>query len=189
MPLEIEIKLKIDHLAPVRDRLVQLGATRIGERLETNIFFDTTDRSLLAADCGLRLRRHHDIQTGAEKLIVTFKGPRSEGPIKTREEIEVCVDNLDSTMELLERLGYKSSLSFEKRRETWKLDKCLVELDTMPELGSFVEIECPAQNEVLKIRQKLGLDHVPPVFPTYADLVARHLSDKGSHQTALTFAT
>ena len=75
MALEIEIKLKLEHLAPVRDRLKALGAKHVGERIETNIFFDTRDRALLAEDCGLRIRRQHDVHSRQEKIVITYKGP------------------------------------------------------------------------------------------------------------------
>ena len=188
MPVEIEIKLKVDHLAPVRDRLKSVGAKRAGEAMENNIFFDTPERALLASDCGLRLRRSRDHATQEEKLILAYKGPRSEGPVKTREEIEIVVDNADATEMLLERLGYVRHLSFEKRRESWDLDGCMIELDSLPELGSFVEIECTSEQVVLRIRQQLGLSEVPVVAKTYPDLVAHHLSDRGSHEKTLRFS-
>ena len=187
MAVEIEIKLKVDHLAPVRDRLREFGAQPIGEAMETNTFFDTPDRALLASDCGLRLRRSRNCATKAEKLVVTYKGPRGEGQVKKREELEVGVDRADAAEQMMERLGYVRQLSFEKRRETWKLDKCTVELDSLPELGSFVEIEGPTEADVMKLREKLGLAHVPAVTPTYADLVSHHLSDRGHRETTLTF--
>src|SRR6185436_7155127 len=117
MAVEIEIKLKVDDLATVRSRLKEIGAQRVGEVIETNIFFDTPDRGLLASDCGLRIRRKRDV-TGSKKdeLIITYKGARSEGPVKKREEIEVIVDRLDNATKLLERLGYTPNLRFEKRR-------------------------------------------------------------------------
>jgi adenylate cyclase class 2 len=187
MAVEIEIKMKVDHLAPVRDRLRQIGAKLAGEVMETNTFFDTPDRALLASDCGLRLRRSRDCATKAEKLVATYKGPRGEGPVKKREEIEVAVDKQQPAEELFERLGYVRQLSFEKRRETWKLEKCTVELDSLPELGSFVEIECPTEAEVMRLREKLDLANVPAVMPTYADLVSHHLSDRGHRETSLAF--
>ena len=187
MPLEIEIKLKLDHLAPVRDRLKAVGAKHVGERIETNSFFDTPDRALLAQDCGLRIRRQHDIQSKREKIIITYKGPRGESEIKSREEIEIIVDDLNAASELLSRLGFGQMLSFEKRRETWTIDTGTVELDTLPQLGHYVEIECPTQVDVIRIRETLGLNEIPVVPTTYADIVARHLSDQGSHQTSLTF--
>ena len=56
------------------------GASEAGKVLETNAFFDAEDRTLLAEDKGLRLRTNHDLQSGAEKYIITFKGPRSLAP-------------------------------------------------------------------------------------------------------------
>src|SRR5205823_629760 len=129
----IEIKLKVDHLAPIRDRLRQVGAMRLGEVLETNVFFDTPDRALLASDCGLRLRRaRHLSGDGNEELVLTYKGPRGEGDVKRREEIEVGVDRLDATVQILEHLGYLPMLTFEKRRERWTIDGCKIELDLLP---------------------------------------------------------
>jgi adenylate cyclase class 2 len=170
MPVEIEIKLKVDHLAPVRDRLRQMGATRVGEALETNVFFDTPDRALLASDCGVRLRRSRD-HSGHEQLVITYKGPRGEGEVKSREEIEVGVGHFDPAVTLLERLGYQRMLTFEKRRESWLVENCKVELDQLPHLGSFVEIECPSEADVHRIRAKLGLGDVHAVVSTYAVLV------------------
>jgi adenylate cyclase class IV len=90
--------------------------------------------------------------------------------------------------QLLERLGYVRQLSFEKRRETWKIDNCTVELDSLPELGSFVEIECSSEAEVVSTRERLGLADVPAVTPSYADLVSHLLSNRGQRETTLRFA-
>jgi adenylate cyclase class 2 len=188
MAVEIEIKLKVDHLAPVRDRLRALGATHVGEVTETNVFLDTPDRALLGSDCGLRLRHNRDCHTHAEKLVVTYKGPRGEGPVKRREEIEFGVDKPEQFEQVLERLGYVRQLSFEKRRETWRLEKCTVELDSLPELGSFVEIEAASEAEVKRVRERLGLNDITAIVPTYADLVSHHLSDRGRRENTLKFA-
>src|SRR3954470_2005627 len=109
MPIEIEVKLKVDHLSPVRDKLRSLGAKHVGEVMETNVFFDTPDRALLASDCGLRIRRAHQVIAGSgkETLIMTYKGPRGEGAVKRREEIECAVAPLDAAIEMLARLGYE----------------------------------------------------------------------------------
>ena len=189
MAVEIEIKLKVDDLSPVRDRLQQVGAERIGRTLETNIFFDTADRALLGSDCGLRLRHSRNLDGGSDKLAVSYKGPRAEGTIKSREELEILIDNQDSATAMFARLGYEVVLTFEKRRETWRIDRSTIELDELPQLGSFVEIECPTQAEVLRIRHKLALASIPAVTQTYPDLVSHYLSDRGEGQTTLTFAS
>jgi adenylate cyclase class 2 len=187
MAVEIEIKMKVDHLAPVRDRLRAIGAKLIGEVMETNVFFDTPDRALLGSDCGLRLRRSRDCATKAEKLIATYKGPRGGGQVKKREEIEVAVDKQQPAEELFQRLGYVRQLSFEKRRETWRVAECLVELDELPQLGCFVEIEGPDEEAVLEVREALELEDRPLVKKSYIAMVDELLKSSGN--TKLEFAS
>ena len=187
MPVEIEIKLKVEEPALVREKLRALGAQPAGRAMETNSFFDTADRALLAADCGLRIRRSRPLEGGDEILIITYKGPRADGPVKQREEIEIIVDALEPARLLLERLGYQEQLCFEKRRESWKLGNCEIELDELPRLGSFVEIEGPSEAEVTELQQRLSLSSLTPIMPTYADLVARHLNDTKEPLKRLTF--
>src|SRR3712207_3514075 len=105
MPVEIEAKMKVESLDPVRDRLRAAGAQPVGRFLETNIFFDTEDRSLLAADEGLRLRVNRDRETGGAQNVITYKGPPQHGQLKARDEIEVDVGNADDAGTLLEKLG------------------------------------------------------------------------------------
>src|SRR4051794_32479694 len=119
MPVEIEAKMKVPDLAQVRARLQECQAQPKGTVMENNTFFDTKDHSLLAKDQGLRLRHTKDLSGGNEKSIVTFKGPRMQGPLKSREERELTVGNPKDAMALLESLGYSRVLTFQKRRESW----------------------------------------------------------------------
>src|SRR4051794_7997253 len=93
MSIEIEAKMKVPEHAPVRGQLEKLGATKLGEFLEVNTFFDTEDRSLLAADRGLRIRHKRDANGTSEEYIVTVKGPRLHGQLKSREETEVTISS------------------------------------------------------------------------------------------------
>jgi adenylate cyclase class 2 len=188
MAVEIEAKMSVPDLASVRARLSELGAEPAGNNLETNTFFDTEDRSLLAADEGLRLRHNQNKETGAEEHIITYKGPRQHGKLKSREEVEVTVANAQDASELLERLGFVRMLSFEKRRESWKLGGCKVELDELPYLGSFVEIEGPADEPVLAVREQLGLADRPIVKSAYIALLMGYLQERGNKKRVVTFA-
>jgi adenylate cyclase class 2 len=187
MAVEIEAKMKVDSFDAVRAKLRESGASGPNEHFEVNTFFDTEDRSLLAADEGLRLRRDRDVADGAEKNIITFKGPRQPGPLKSREEVEVDVSESTRAVQLLERLGYLRTLSFEKRRESWKLDNCKVELDEVPHLGRFVEVEGPDEASVMKVREKLGLASRPIVKSSYIALLMSHLQERGQATKTVTF--
>lgn len=188
MPLEIEAKMAVPSLEPVRARLVECGAARLGDFLEVNTFFDTEGRSLLAADEGLRLRLNRNAGTGEQENIITYKGPRQAGAVKSREEIELTVTEPENAAALFERLGYLRVLSFEKRRQSWKLADCKVELDELPHLGSFVEVEGPAEASVLQVRRVLGLDDHPIVKPSYIAMLVDYLKERGDSRRSVTFA-
>jgi adenylate cyclase class 2 len=179
MAVEIEAKMKVADLAVVKQRLIGCGATLIGEFLERNTFFDTEDRSLLAADEGLRLRQNHDLNTGKTVCIITFKGPRQHGQLKSREETETTVGSFTEAAHLLERMGFTRVLSFEKRRDSWSLNGCEVELDNLPRLGPFVEIEGPRDETVLKVREMLQLTDRPLVRASYIAMLMTNLQEAG----------
>jgi adenylate cyclase class 2 len=188
MAVEIEAKMAVPSHDAVRARLTELGAERLGRVLETNTFFDTEQRSLLAADEGLRLRRNLNVDTNADEHVITFKGPRQPGALKSREEIELAVASSDDAVQLLERLGFVRMLSFEKRRESWRLDACKVELDEVPYLGSFVEVEGHDEQSVLAVREQLGLSGAPMLKSSYIAMLMSHLEERGQPGRIVTFA-
>ena len=182
MGVEIEAKMRAADLSAVRDRLKAAGAMRVGLVTETNRFFEASDRRLAAEDQGLRLRTNTNAETGAAEHVVTFKGPRQPGPFKTREELEFTVGDAAACAAVLARLGYPHQLMFEKRRESWSLDGCKVELDELPHLGTFVEVEGRDEAAVQAVRQKIGLADEPSLQEGYASMVAKHLEKTGGRE-------
>jgi adenylate cyclase class 2 len=187
MSIEIEAKIKVEDFEAVRRRLMQSGARRVGAVLETNSFFDTPAGTLVAADKGLRLRRTRDLTTSEEHFIITVKGPQRQGPFKSREEAEVNVDNGDRAADVLKALGFVPTLTFEKRRESFELGGCKIELDELPILGRFVEIEGPGEDAIARVRETLGLAERPPIKTGYIGMLAKHLRDTGDPRTAIMF--
>ena len=187
MPSEIEAKMKIDAFEELRARLIERGAYRLGMVLETNTFFDTPERSLIASDKGLRLRRNHHLETGRDQFVITVKGPQQAGAFKNRQEAEAEVGDGQGASAVLAALGFEPTLSFEKRRESWRLGDCKVELDELPILGRFVEIEGPDENAVASAREKLGLSNLPPIKTGYVTMLARHLKETNDTRRSVTF--
>lgn len=187
MAVEIEAKLKVDSLKLIVDKLIYLDAKEKGKVLELNIFFDREDHALQAADKGLRIRTNRDTTTGNVETIVTFKGPRQHGPLKSREERELKIESAEDGTRLFEALGYAMTLTFEKRRNSWTLDNCKVELDELPLLGTFIEVEGPTEQAVLAVLDKLQMRHLPPVKASYAAMLTTHLQDQGTQQRVVKF--
>ena len=187
MPQEVEAKLKVDSHEAVRGRLTARGAEPLGRVLEVNRIFDNSKRLLLATDRGLRIRECRDEQGRLTRATLTYKGPRLSGPLKRREEIELTIDDPAAAGTMLERLGFVEAVRFEKRRETWRLDECLVELDEVPHLGTFVEIEGRDEGRIQQVRRGLGLETAMLVRGSYIELLVRHCKEHGLPVNRITF--
>jgi adenylate cyclase class 2 len=62
-----------------------------------------------------------------------------------------------------------------------------VELDELPYLGSFVEVEGPDEATVLAVREQLGLSDRPIVKSSYIALLMGHLQERGQTRKIVTF--
>jgi adenylate cyclase class 2 len=174
MAAEIEIKLRLDDPAGLRDRLARCGAAACAAIVETNRIFDTADGRLRAADFGLRLRTSRGVVGDRPAVTtLTFKGRRSVAAgIKSREEVEVDVGDAGALAIILARLGFVEVIRFEKRREAWRLGDCVVCIDELPGLGFFVEIEGPGATAIQTAQRTLGLSDAAVIHETYARLAA-----------------
>lgn len=149
---EIEVKFPLRDLAALAGRLEALGARLVVPRvLETNLRFDTPDRSLTAARRVLRLRQDNN-------AVMTYKGPAALGEeVSDRQEIEFQVSDFAAARHLLEALGYEVSVMYEKYRTTYALAELVITLDEMP-FGCFAEIEGPDAANIRAAAAALDLD-------------------------------
>ena len=170
--LEIETKLKVESHEPIRDRLKAAGAGFISHVLERNFIFDRSDGSLRASGCGLRVRETRPLNGAQGAALLTFKGPYRSGEYKSRSEINIAVDSGIRTCEMLAELEFKEIMFFEKRRETWKLDATEVDLDELPLLGTFVEIEGPDEKVIHQVQQRIGLSEHRHIEASYLSLLS-----------------
>lgn len=179
MPLEIEIKLKVESHEPVRQRLAALGAVHVGAVRETNIFFDRADRSLRKADSGLRVRMTANAEGPSKEALLTFKGPAAAGGLRSREAFDLHVNPGEQMVPLLKALGFEQLFLFEKDRDSWRLGECLVELDTLPVFGHFLEIEGPSEAAVRAMQVRLGMGEMKEHGASYAKMVEEWVKAKG----------
>lgn len=133
--LEIEVKFFVTDESIIRDRLLALGAVSDGRAFERNIRFEDADKTLYRRRSLLRLRRD-------AKCTLTLKSaPPEENPeFKVFHELEIEVGNIETTVEILSKLGYHQEQVYEKWRETLRIENTLFCLDTLP-YGNFIEIE------------------------------------------------
>lgn len=178
MALEVEAKLRVPCFDDIRTRLISLRAELVSRVVETNVMLDHPQLDLRGRGCGLRIRaiRKQESERIA-RVTVTFKGALRPGRFKIREEVEYTATDPDEVALLFEKLGFETSLLFEKKRETWKLDECIIELDEPPIIGRFVEIECEDEASIQEMQEKLGLSGMVHEQVSYAQMIAAHCRD------------
>ncbi len=137
---EREIKIPVAGLDAVRERLQVAGAElRRPASLESNQVFDLVD-----APAERRLRSRRELlrlrSDGAGHRLTFKSAPRFVDGVKERQEHEFAVDDPSAARLLLESLGFRVAVRYEKVREAWRLLDCEVALDRTP-MGDFVEVE------------------------------------------------
>jgi adenylate cyclase class 2 len=193
MPHETEMKFKVDRLSLVARRLGMLGARRLYTVLQEDCYFDTPRRRLLRRGCGLRLRTQRLLRAGRGRLDVrpelTYKGPARRGcRAKLRPEHQTHIDDASAVATVLEACGLKPMLHLQKRRASYRLDRCIVELDELPVLGCFVEIEGSSEKSIERARRALHLAG-PPIRSHYVRLLQACCGRAGRRCREVTFRT
>jgi adenylate cyclase class 2 len=173
MSYEVEIKFRSAQHDSLRRRLEECGAVEASPVVQVDTYLIHPSRDFAQTGEALRLRR-----TGAENRI-TYKGPRYDGPTKTREEIEIPMAEGEETFRqltrLFERLGFRPIASIRKTRSTFHFSDpphpIEVVLDRVEGLGDFAEIEIVAASEselpaaqaaVLGVADRFGLTAIEP---------------------------
>lgn len=180
MGVEIEAKIKVTDRSGLLERIRLAAAEPEAVLMERDLFFDTPDGSLRRSDRGLRIRQECRLDAagvaGVPQIILTFKGPRQEGALKTREEIELLVQDQEGPTALLKGLGYLPTLEVSKRRTRWLLGGCRVEFDEVEGLGEFLEVEGPGAAAVEAALAMLELQDEPRITRSYVAMLAEKKS-------------
>ncbi len=190
---EVEAKFRLDDPADLRRALAAHGALATGQEVEENTILDTPDGQLRGRGAALRIRVARPVAGGPPTVRLTYKGPKDPqllvGGIRAREELELEVGDDQRLAQVLDRLGYRPVLTYQKRRATWRLGECLVTIDELPGLGWFAEIEGPDADAIQHWRAALGIHAGAAVPETYVELAARHGRLQSDGTRRLTFDT
>ncbi len=166
--MEVEIKFKADR--GVEDKIKEL-ADFVCEKVEEDVYFNSPMRDFRESDEALRLRKD------GEGVKMTYKGPKVDPETKTREEIEIRVDNYGNAKEMLERLGFKAIRKVVKKRRIYRLGEVTICFDDVEGLGCFVEIEVKsndlerAKHRIFEVARMLGFDPSDSIRESYLELL------------------
>ncbi len=154
MAIETEKKYRLapKRLEEIIDKLVVLGAVYVKEVFEVNYQHRGGDMDERGAT--LRLRKIGDF------TVLTYKErmKSDDGAAKRKMEYETSVSDVEATEAIIERLGYRLTAVYEKRRKYWLLGDVEVVLDELP-FGLYMEIE-GTDEAIEKAAKKLGLKEI-----------------------------
>jgi len=170
--LEVELKVKIPSLDPVRAALVSRNATSLGRVHEHDIYYNAPHRDFGVTDEAVRVRYTDD------HAVVTYKGPKiKKYGLKAREELNFGVESGRDFETMLDRLGFTKTTEVNKWRETYRYGGATISLDVVDELGTFAEIEIIIENEAInpteligKIAQEIGAEG-EAILASYLELL------------------
>lgn len=179
--LEVELKVRVADLDPIRKRLLTLSAEFCGKAHEHDIYYNAPHRDFGKTDEAVRVRYTND------HAVVTYKGPKiKKFGLKAREELNFSVESGETFETMLDRLGFTKTLEVNKWRENYRLGAASIALDQVEELGTFAEIEIITEDdgenptaEIEKIAREIGADGTP-ILESYLELVLANLE---GHQT------
>ena len=181
---EIELKFPLAGPEITREKLVQLGFVSQGRLFEHNLVLDTPEGALAAGGRLLRLRRDNSVK-------LTFKEPHEEaalhGRYKAKRESELEVADFETLRHILRRLGFTKERIYEKYREHFtRADNVCAELDCLPHLGYFLELEALPE-KIEEVAAALGLDPALGRRENYFRLFTDYCSAQGIELTDMRF--
>ncbi|MDR2344888.1 MAG: class IV adenylate cyclase [Planctomycetaceae bacterium] len=161
------MKFRVTNIDLFESQLNELGVEFESEAVEEiDTFFSHPQRDFNLTDECLRLRQRKFVDKHEENFL-TYKGPKIDKETKTRRELEIKIEEINTLESILNALGFLPVDSVRKfrRHGVINVDNTSIELllDFIPELydsptGShFVEIETIATEKNLEIKRQLIL--------------------------------
>lgn len=185
MPVETEIKFRVDDLAGLALRLPAAGFTLQTPRsFESNVLYDTPDRRMRARTEILRIRNY------AGRCLLTHKRLPDDGPgediHKHRIETETEVADGNALAQVFLSLGLVPAFRYEKWRTEWTDGQGHCVVDETP-IGNFAELEGSAE-WIDRAAARLAIDPAQYIILSYGRLFDLWRDERNSPAQNLTFA-
>ncbi len=151
---EIEVKflnINRDHL---KNQIIELGGKKLFETKYRITTFDFPDLRLNEQAAWVRLRSDGNETKLAYKQRQGVKAGANDSSML---EHEVKVSDFEATSEILRRIGLVEKFLEEKKRTRYELDGVELDIDEMPLIPPYLEIEATSWADIDKMIEKLSL--------------------------------
>jgi len=179
--LEIEVKLKLDGIDIIKDKLLNLGfCILVPFAYERNTIFDDAKKSLKEKRIVLRIRNSNGQKTLTLKLPPLDSENSEVYKVKQEVEADLKYAKKNEVFELFNKLDLKPFFKYEKFREIYQSpDKLsIVTIDVTP-VGNYMEIESTPE-EIDRWAAQLGFAQSDYITDSYYTLFLK-AKKKGNH--------
>lgn len=140
--IEVEIKLPVGDPEEIREKLIKNGFVRSAHLRERDTYFDDAAGGIRSGGQAFRIRETTDLETGAVRAQMNFKGKKLDTLTMTRQELESGVEQAEVCRQILESIGlHRTSPEVIKEREMLSRGDLTACVDMVHGLGSFLELE------------------------------------------------
>lgn len=162
--IEVEVKAKINSFEEIEEKLAQIGAVKIKDEFQEDIYFNSPVADFAKTDEALRIRT--TCRGGKTNIFITYKGPKIDAKSKTRKEIEMGIADSGQCSEIFEAIGFRKVRTVRKNRQYFSYENFEISLDDIEGLDPYMEIEIAledgqdyseAQNSIFELFEKLGI--------------------------------
>ncbi|MBE6510462.1 MAG: class IV adenylate cyclase [Methanobrevibacter millerae] len=163
--IEVEVKAKIDNFEDMEKKLENLGAIKSKKEFQEDIYFNSPIVDFAKTDEALRIRTTKENEDN--NIFITYKGPKIDSKSKTREEIEITIEDSAKCSKIFEHLGFVKVRAVRKDRQYYTYKNFEISLDDIEGLDPYMEIEIAlddetdyseAQNRIFELFSKLGIE-------------------------------
>jgi adenylate cyclase class 2 len=137
--IEIEIQVNIENVKPLQDFL-ESKAVFFAEKRQIDEYFSPIHDDFLAVRPVKRWLRLRNVNG---KYSLNYKNWYFDANGKSNhcDEFETKIDELEPVKKMLHALNFKSIVIVDKLRKIWTYQDYEIAVDTVKNLGDFVEIE------------------------------------------------
>lgn len=159
--MEIEIKAKINNLTNLRQEILALGAKKITDKHQLDVYLSPPHKSFYNTRHYLRVRQ--DLLN--KKSNFDYHILKGSGKYGISEEREVGIQDGKMMLKILKMLDFTEICRIDKKREVFKHQDIEIVLDKVKKLGNFIEAELKGnfknrekhKKRIVKILDKLGI--------------------------------
>ena len=162
--IEVEVKAKIENFEDMEKKLENIGASKSKMEFQEDIYFNSPIADFKKTDEALRIRT--TVEKNIKNTFITYKGPKIDSESKTREEIEMHIEDSAKCMRIFENIGFEKVRSVAKNRQYYTYENFEISLDDIEGLDPYMEIEITlddgedyteAQKQIFNLFSKLGI--------------------------------